>query len=687
MKLLIKFIFFIIILFLNIFCKRENSYIATKGILDLSNVYFQDSTPKRLDGEWEFYWNQLLKPEDLINKKEKLTGFIKLPGVWNGYILPNQDKIESGHGFASFRLKVKLPKNQNQFALKVPILSTAHKIWINGEFLYSSGKVGINKSSSEPKNVPYLIFFNLNPQNKKSYLDILIQVSNFHIFKGGARISLYIGNPVEILKFDKRQIGFDLFLFGSLLIMGIYHFGLFILRREDKAPLYFGFFCVLIAIRTLFTGERFFSILYPNLLSWEMETKIDFLTICISPVLFMTFIRSLFKNVIETFFVRIIQIIGVISSILVSCSDANFYSNPIQNLLILYLIGGLYCLIKLIYAAFKREDNALLFFGGFLMLVLSFGNDILYANEIINTSRLVPFGLFLFIFSQSFLLSIKFAKAFRKIEKMSASMLRFVPQDFLNIIERNSIEEIGLGDHVEKEMTVLFSDIRDFTSLSERMSPKENFEFLNTMLESLGPIIRNHNGFIDKYIGDGIMALFPSEPEDALKAAIQMNHELDKYNEYRIQNGLCEIEIGIGIHTGNLILGTIGEKQRIEGTVISDSVNLASRIEGLTKTFGVKILLSEYTFSKIKDKKNYSYRMLGKSFVKGKKKAISVYEVFDGDSSEVGKQKYQYKKEFELAVKLFLKKEYKLSEKFFRKIKTKDNATLYYLNKIKELKK
>ena len=105
----------------------------------------------------------------------------------------------------------------------------------------------------------------------------------------------------------------------------------------------------------------------------------------------------------------------------------------------------------------------------------------------------------------------------------------------------------------------MFSDVRSFTSLSEKMTPRENFEFLNRFLSGMGPCIREYNGFIDKYIGDGIMALFPTSPDDALKAALAMQKYLDGFNALR--QGLPPVSIGIGLHTGSLILGTIGELQ------------------------------------------------------------------------------------------------------------------------------
>ncbi len=138
-----------------------------------------------------------------------------------------------------------------------------------------------------------------------------------------------------------------------------------------------------------------------------------------------------------------------------------------------------------------------------------------------------------------------------------------------------------MGDHVQREMTVFFSDIRDFTTLSETMTPQENFDFLNSYLRRATPIIRTNHGFIDKYIGDAIMALFPREPADALQSAVELQRDLVDYNQGRKKAGYKPVRVGIGLHCGELILGTIGEEERMQTTVIADAVNVASRIEGL----------------------------------------------------------------------------------------------------------
>ncbi|MFN4017729.1 MAG: adenylate/guanylate cyclase domain-containing protein [Reyranella sp.] len=212
------------------------------------------------------------------------------------------------------------------------------------------------------------------------------------------------------------------------------------------------------------------------------------------------------------------------------------------------------------------------------------------------------------------------------LKHTNVSIERFVPQAFLSIVGKPSVADVELGDNKRRTMTVLFSDIRGFTTLSEQMSPDETFAFINAYLERMGPVIRDHHGFIDKYIGDAIMALF-ANADDALQAGLAMMAALDGFNAERRAAGREPIEIGIGINTGSLMLGTIGEKHRMDGTVISDAVNLAARIESLTKDYGAPMLISEFTYRELTNPEDSAIRPVDVVVVKGKTRPVAIYAV------------------------------------------------------------
>ena len=256
----------------------------------------------------------------------------------------------------------------------------------------------------------------------------------------------------------------------------------------------------------------------------------------------------------------------------------------------------------------------------------------------------------------------------REIMELNLAYERFVPKEFLRFLNKVSITDVKLGDQVQQEMTVLFADIRSFTSLSEGMSPQENFNFINEYLSIVTPEIHSHKGFIDKYIGDAVMALFPESPNDAVLSAIAMQKKVALYNETRQQRGEVPIKIGIGLHTGSLMLGTIGGTQRMEGTVIADAVNLASRLEGLTKQYGAAIAISEQVLFQLEEMEQYGYRFLDRVKVKGKKEAVAVFEIYDSDTLSQQQLKKSTRSDFEEAIVLYYQQKLDLSQQSFQAI-------------------
>src|SRR5690606_33887573 len=223
-------------------------------------------------------------------------------------------------------------------------------------------------------------------------------------------------------------------------------------------------------------------------------------------------------------------------------------------------------------------------------------------------------------------------EAMRRIYEVAG---KFVPYEFIGSLGHDVITDVRLGDQVEKVVTVLFTDIRDYTALSEKMSPEETFRFVCDYNETLGPPIRQHNGFINQYLGDSIMALFPGSAMDALSAAVEMKKSMVGFNHKRSQNNQPPIRIGIGMHTGALVMGITGDKNRLDATTISDTVNTASRIESLTKYYKADILLSDATLQLIDDSSKFHLRYLGLVQVKGKQLHFGIHECFSGNDEDL----------------------------------------------------
>jgi class 3 adenylate cyclase len=272
----------------------------------------------------------------------------------------------------------------------------------------------------------------------------------------------------------------------------------------------------------------------------------------------------------------------------------------------------------------------------------------------------------------------------RHIRARDEATTRFVPRAFLKQLGLTDITALHLGDHVERHMTILFSDIRSFTALSESMSPQQTFNFVNSYLTRVGPIIRDHGGFIDKYIGDAIMGLFSDEPRFAIDAAIAMQRRVVVYNEERARAGYAPIAIGIGLHTGELMLGTIGESQRFETTVIADAVNVASRLESLTKTFGSLVLASGQVLDAV-DASAYQVRRLGDVQVVGTTRPIALYEICDADPAATLAHKVRTERQFEAGRLAYAAGDFAAAGRLFDEVladDANDRAARYFRNRI-----
>lgn len=264
---------------------------------------------------------------------------------------------------------------------------------------------------------------------------------------------------------------------------------------------------------------------------------------------------------------------------------------------------------------------------------------------------------------------------------------KFVPYEFIKSLGHNVITDVKLGDQVEKIVTVLFSDIRGYTTLSEQMTPKENFTFVCSFNERMGPAIRRNNGFINQYIGDAIMAIFPGNASDALSAAIEMQKNVDELNEERLKNDQSPISIGVGMHTGSLIMGITGDADRLDATTISDTVNIASRLESLTKYYKTNIILSDACMEQINQKQNFHLRYIGSVQLKGKHKSIKIHECFSGNEEQDIIKKQQTLPVFNDGMENYLNKSFVTAIDAFSSVAgehPEDQTALFFLNNAKQ---
>ena len=244
-------------------------------------------------------------------------------------------------------------------------------------------------------------------------------------------------------------------------------------------------------------------------------------------------------------------------------------------------------------------------------------------------------------------------EAYELMERSNQVYSSFVPREFLTLLQRENILDVQLGDQIQTEMYILFSDIIAFTSLSEQLGPENSFRFINAYLSWISPIIRMNRGFIDKYLGDSIMALFPTEADEVVEAAIGMHKAMTQFNEKYIAPGSPSVQIGIGVHVGELMLGVVGESQRMETTVFSDAVNVTTQLEGLTRHYDVGLVVSEHVMARLSERDRYKFRVLDKVQVNGHSEPLVIYEIFEGNPDALIERKLGTQANYEESLRLY----------------------------------
>ncbi|MDA3851973.1 MAG: adenylate/guanylate cyclase domain-containing protein [Spirochaetaceae bacterium] len=575
----------------------------------------------------------------------------------------------SARGFATYHIKVLMHSSSLEKALFIPFTTNRYRIFVNGRMVAEHGGVNSQYVDSTDWNPPRIVIL-----PEQQVLDIVYQNANFDDVAGGILSAPRIGSFENLKKERDRASIFEAFLFGVLLITGLLYLSFYINKKDDRSSLYFGLFSIVLALRTIVYGEHLLLQVLSSL-SMEMEFTLGHITLYLAIPLFLRFITLAYPMKVLNKMNLPLWIISALNVLLVLFTPHRFYIHFLVLYQVIAAVTGFTIFICLLLTTMKGNPSARTTLIGYIVLLVAGINDILYSQEIIHSFFMLHLGFTVFIMSQAALLSWNIGRAFSKSEELAleltsanSSFRRFVPEEFLRYLKKERISDMQLGDHVEMEMTVLFCDIRDFTSLSENMTPRENFMFLNSFLERIGPVIRGNQGFVDKYIGDGVMALFPGGPDCAVQAALKIEETLKLYNKHRLNSNYEPIRIGIGINTGFIMMGTIGENERMDSTVISDAVSACSRIESITKEYGLNIAISENTYSKLKMKDMLDVRNIGNIVLKGKKEPIGVYELYNGDDPVLIRKKNQLKKHFEAAVKSYERKDYEKSLSIFSKI-------------------
>lgn len=566
----------------------------------------------------------------------------------------------------TYTFRIAIPRNSYpEPVLHIPVSYQAIQVFQGGRLIYRYGEYDTHGVIPWPPHV-----IRLDPASREQFVYLRIFSRVGYIGLGVPSLTSRSTHLETILKRNWMQAALSpiFFVAGAISIVAFFR------MNRERVFLWFGLLALLIGAYSI--SNRIMQIqhiLYDSPLFWYTT---EFISLASLPLFAGAFFRSIlpFRKTIGLLIAT--HCLFIITAIGMHLAGRDFLDLLFPDLY-LTLVSAVILQVLVIIEAIRGNREMRIILVGTLFFLFCVAHDAFVFAFSIRLAlmawtlvQLAPVGFLVYLLFLGYIVGHRYVEEKNKAQQLRIkeqlllihAYERFVPESFMKLLEKRSIIEVSLGDSISRSMTVMFSDIRSFTDISESLTPSQNFSFLNDYLRRMGPCIRDGGGFIDKYIGDAIMALFPNNCEDALRAAIRMRKLLLDYNRERIRTGLAPIETGTGIHYGSVILGTIGEDERMEGTVISDTVNLASRLEGLTKHYGAAIVVSQPFLDEMTSRDEFSVRSLGRVRVKGKSDAVSIFEVFDGDADEQFQLKSQTRNEFEAGLQSFLDRDFARAE-------------------------
>lgn len=465
--------------------------LAQMGTMDLRDWDFEKDGPVELRGHWNFYFNTFLTHEDFAKGVDVDSYMISIPSTQK-----SMDKIkpfEEDIFYGTLRLVIRLPKINQTYGLRSEIVLTAYELYVDGQIKEMVGKIGTDQASAHPRYKVVNSYFDAENHT----LELIYHTSDFH-FEDSAIIAPTFGLAKQIAYIGEVGLGRDLFLFGILLIMGIYHLSLYWMRRKDASPLYFGLFCLFFATRMLLVGERFI----PNMLDLDIMiyVRVAYISVFLG---FSALCGYVYHTVIGLFpkvFLKLAWYMGGIASILTLFMQIK----SISILLILYFVVGftmlIYSMVRLgmgIYYQYKYASGLLF---GFVILSATFINDFIYELTLANSPSLIPLGITIFVFTQAYIIASNFSSAFSLAEDLSIEKesmlleLKNINNNLESMVEKRTQDlQSALDEMAYMSMTddltqlpnrrSIISDLEDVAKLGKRfiigLIDVDNFKSIN----------------------------------------------------------------------------------------------------------------------------------------------------------------------------------------------------------------
>ena len=602
-------------------CTKEDRLYASNGLYDISDI--DNDTVYSLRGPWGYTEKEFVSS---IVPLDAYTHFEPIESGWGSYTVP-----QPVQGYASYAMKIRGFEPEKVYAIHFTRTSSAFTVYLNGNLFYTSGTPGKNfKEEIFDWHADTVIL----PLTNETEATFVIHLSNFHDRNPGLETPFLFGlyTTLQTKKAADKLISSA--VFSILLSMATFFISLFLFYRKETTAGLFGLLCYSFAVRTLCYNDFLLRSFFPDVSTIVMY-RLGYLTFPLCAAFTFLFILNLFiKKPSKIFYILTIPLLlyGLMTVIA-----------PIPIFVGILLVIQLYILFLAViscavvaYALIKRKPFALTFLISFLLFISAAIFDALISNGIINAPFISHFAILLLMLPMAFIVIRHFSAAFKTqeqmiatIEKTNISFQRFFLNEFLQFLNKKNVTDVSLGDNTHRNMFIAFIHLGIKAKLSSSSSREELLILYNTVIQAANPLIQKYDGFIDKYLTDGLMVLFYGSAEKTVDCMIEITQFIKKINIHRKEQSLPQIHISSGIHYGKLMMGTIGESERMDTTVISDVVNISSRMHNYATQKNVNIIISETVREQLPESywRTHTCFYYGKIQFHGKKNLINVYEV------------------------------------------------------------
>ncbi len=545
-----RFTLLVIIIALSIFsCSvqdRNSNPVVENGVINLSNFSLTDSEGLKLDGNWIFYRNELLTPEDFNNGYLPESELIQIPGNWT-----SGGKYEAW-GYGSFRMEIHGLIPEKNYSLYIPDMLSSFRLWVDGDELATNGQVAKASENSSPQFLPITVSF--KPKNRN--VEIICQISNFNYRKSGIWRSLKIGRDNDMIHFRERRMILESLLAGVLLAIAFYHLTIFSYKRKEKAELLFGSICLTLFIRIVVTSEQLLTFIFPSF-PWELARRLEFIPFYLTAPLIILFLTTMFPKEFTKKYNRIYFAFCFIQGAFFLLFPIRISNNLILATQAHIIIVQIYIFIKLITAIKRKRINSISIFIAYTVFTIAIFNDMLHSNMLIESIYLIPVGFLIFIFIQSSILTKRFTKSFMLRKSLAKSRDKFLHASqtdsltgLYNVRYLHNIaeKEILRAEESNLPLSLIMADVDNFKSYNDKWGHKSGDKILQKIAEIIRTSARENDSSC-RYGGEEFSLILPET--DILEAAevadrIRMRFESASYMDNRLKG--TTVSLGVALY-------------------------------------------------------------------------------------------------------------------------------------------